>query len=231
MKLSLIYALILIAITACGSDIEKKIPPSMTKGAVENLSLSTEEQTGKNVKGGKIIKAYGVVPFDIKREQIRPTLLAAIRVLKQNNPGCEWIWVGIVPDKSLIGTGRLAGRAEYKEGGLDIYYGIPSDKQMDEWNALIGKPVKDFSGDTTYINDSPRLSRPDRETFDPAIKALKSYDRLTIESRHADRIDYAALYKAASKDTGIPVKKAKTLINFMNSYYSGAWGKETISLK
>lgn len=227
MRLALIYAFVLISIIACGSDIERKIPPSMTNGAVENLNLSIEKQTGKSRYGGTLIKAYGVVPFNIKREQIRPTLLAAIRVLKQNNPGCEWFWVGIVPETmALAKTGRLVGRAEYTEGELDIYYGIPSDKQMDEWNAQIGKPVKDLLGGDTYINDSPRLYSPDKEIFNSGIKALRSYDRLSIANSGA------GLYGAVSKETGIGVKKIKPLISLMNNYYTpGNWGKETISLK
>lgn len=89
-KLLLIPLLILILLGAgCSSSdpIDRLIPDEALTGAIPNAEpVRIEEQHGKSVNGGFLINAQVIVPFDIKKEQVKPTLLTAIKTLK--NRGC-----------------------------------------------------------------------------------------------------------------------------------------------
>jgi hypothetical protein len=226
-RITMIIVSIMMLIS-CGSEIDKKIPDSMLVGAVPNISVDIKEQKGKNVKGGRLLEAIGTVPFDIKKEQIKPTILAVIKAIKQKNPDCEWIAVHLKLAKDL--PLLQAGIAEYKEGNISISYGIPSDKQIEEWNANIGKPVE-FDGKVLGINDLPRLYRPDRKTFEDGAQVIKLYYKLNNDPKiKKDRIEQ--LFPLISKESGLPVKDVESLYRYMSNYYfTGSWGTEEFKIQ
>lgn len=182
-----------------------------------NISVDIKEQKGKNVKGGRLLEAIGTVPFDIKKEQIKPTVLAVIKAIKQKNSDCEWIAVNLKLAKDL--PLLQAGIAEYKEGKVFISYGIPSDKQIEEWNTNIGK------------NDLPRLHRPDKKTFDDGARVIKLYYKFNNDPKiKKDNVEQ--LFPLISKESGLPVKNVESLYRHMSNYYfTGSWGTEDFKIQ
>lgn len=213
---------------ACESKIDKMIPASQLIGAVSDVSVSIREQVGKNVKGGRLLEALGVVPFDIKREQIKPTILAIVKAIKRKNPDCEWIAVHLKLAKDL--PLLQAGIAEYKEGTVSISYGIPSDKQIEEWNANIGKPFK-LDNKVLGINDLPRLYRPDRKTFEDGAQVIRLYFKFNNDPK-IKKNKVEQLFPLISKELGFPVKDVECLYKYMSNYYfTGLWGTEEFKIQ
>jgi len=217
--------------------IERLIPDEEIKGGVEVVIIEMEELSKKSAHGGRLIILKGTVPFDIKRKQVRPTLLATIKKIKHDDPGCEWIVVSLGPNKKLTEKTHFVGRAEYTEEGIDIQYGIPSDKQMEENNALIGKKQKGVFGDE-YINDSPRLFRPNKKEFEERLRVISVFYRIEAEKRkiadaegrYGDYFPEAQLYELISEELNMPINQVKEYVGYVYRYYSPVWDKEKIEL-
>lgn len=224
--------------TACSeSTIDRLIPPSATKGALANFSVSEiKVQSGKSVNGGTLVTGSAIVPYDIRRDQVKPTLLAAIKGLKDKHRDCEWIIVYAIPSQNLKGTGINAGMAEYAGGKIRIDYGVPSATQ------LTG-PVGDLLG-TDY--EPVRLMS--RDDFDLAVaidavwqnihlKLLDDADQKAktnkaryadIHSRETAKISDTKLAALTSQKMSIPASQVKKLRTQLLMYYGPFWGNETL---
>lgn len=221
---------------SCGSEIDKKIPDSMLVGAVPNMNISLEED---NYRGGKAIIATGIVPFDIKREQVKPSLLAILRVAAEKYPKATGIFVRLTPDEQLGRFAYFAGKADYEDNVITVHYGVPSDEQIKKWNSEIGKPIT-FEESTLGINDSPQLSRFNKETFDSGKKIILLFHK--IEKQLYDKYINQPLKsptteqisRIAAKELGLSLKEVTHHHRLLSNYFSagtGIWGKETINLK
>jgi hypothetical protein len=128
-----ICLLLLLSVLSCTQDpLETLISPDLTKGSLQNLKVDYKLSSNKSVTGGMAIHTTAAVPYDINRDQIRPTLLAGIKAIKQKHPECEWINLFLCPEKESAGLALYCGRAEYKEGEIGIWYGVPNAVQLVE---------------------------------------------------------------------------------------------------
>ncbi|MBI4839225.1 MAG: hypothetical protein HY806_08845, partial [Nitrospirae bacterium] len=166
-RVALIFIFI-VTMVACEPRIDEMISDSQLIGGVPDISINIKED---NYKGGTAIIASGGIPFDVKREQLRPSMLSVLKVVLKKYPQSTGIFVRLTPNEELAKYGYFAGMLDYEEGSAIIHYKIPSDKQIKEWNSEIGKPIY-FEGDSLGINDSPLLSRIDNKDKFETIKRV-----------------------------------------------------------
>jgi hypothetical protein len=223
MRKRLFLVLFCLMLPTCGPSIDTLIPASRLDGTLPNLQIETSEQTGKSVKGGRLLVSSVAVPYDMRSDQVKPTLLSIIKQIKQKDPSCEWIVVYLVPVDAALPL-LQAGIGTYKEGRIELRTGIPSDKDLADYNALRGS-----LGAEHY----PPLTRPDNATFELGRKVLLSFiankEKLILEGRMRD-VESAdlAVFPHVSRDTGISFREARRVYHQLMSYYVPAWGVETI---
>ncbi len=176
-------------IFGCSNPLDKLIKPEMLQGAVPNFTITgVDIQTGKSVNGGTLIRGKAIVPYDIKREQVKPTLLSAIKKLQEQHPACQWIVVWLIPEKEAIGAGLEAGHGEYAVDHINIMYGIPSKKTLDreielKKNLLNPAFIKASIKEDEFFEemygpnykDYVPIRLPTREEFDRCVKIKKLY--------------------------------------------------------
>lgn len=229
----LLLQLLFVLVVSCGPNIEDKITDAQLIGAISNVNVSIKED---KYKGGTAIIAVGVIPFDIKREQIKPTILAALKVLIRKYPDATGIFIRLAPDKDLAKYAYFAGTADYENNEITVDYKIPTDKQINDWNSEIGKPIE-LEGKSLGTNDSPRLLRFDKKLFDIATKVTLSYHKAQkqLANKYIDQPLKTAstqeIYHLVSGETGVSDKDAQYYRNLMDAYYGSTREKETISLK
>lgn len=223
-------------IISCESKIDKAIPDSMLIGAVPNINVDIKED---NYKGGKAIIVTGIVPFGIKREQVKPSLLRILKTVAEKYPNATGIFVRLTPDADLGRYAYFAGRADYEDKSIALYYMIPSDKQIEDWNAEIGKPSKNpFTGDE-YIIDVPHLSPLNEESFESGKKIALLYHKFNkkLHDKYIEQplktISSKQIYQMISREANMPQKDVEYYYRFMNSYFivGESWDKETINLQ
>ena len=179
MKKLIIFFLALLLFCGCESRLDRAIPQSSLVGAV-SIETKIEGNWGDHHKRDGDPKDWtdvwviGFVPCNIKREQIKPTLLAIFKTVKNEYSKCTFMKIKISPDEEMIRQwGPSIGTLEYNNGKIDIVYGIPSDKQIEEHNAKIGQLEPTFKKGNIFErdyknlkqNNEPRLFRPDPETY------------------------------------------------------------------
>lgn len=216
---------------ACSDPIESLIPPSSVHGAITQFNVS-----GDLKENGKKIDAYVTVPHDIKRDQVRPTLLAAIKGLKKENKKIDWIAVDLLAggDSSFF-----AGRGELKSNQIKIEYWVPTEAQIHErieYN-------QNQRGEDSAILPIPELMS--KEAFAMALKANdlyhKYYNKLSdrdnqLISENEDLFDELnntrteRARKLTAKKLGLSSQDVLDYRSRLNNYYTIGWGKETISL-
>ncbi len=232
----LLLLLIMTFLISCESRIDKAIPDSMLVGAVPNMNVGLEED---NYRGGKAIIATGIVPYDIKREQVKPSLLAILKVVVEKYPKATGIFVRLAPDEQLGRLAYFAGKADYEGNVITVHYGVPADEQIKNWNSEIGKPIT-FEGKTLGTNDSPPLSRFNKETFDTGKKIILLYyktEKQLIAKYSNQPLKMPTteqISKIVAKEMGISLKEVTRHHRLLSNYFSagtGIWGKETINLK
>lgn len=217
----ILIAVLFSAFTACSeSPIDRLIPLSATKGGLANFTVSgINVQEGKSINGGTLVSGLVMVPHDIKREQVKPTLLAAIKGLKNQYGKCEWIIVYAIPSQELKGTGINAGMAEYAEGKIRIDYGVPSTTQL---AAEVGA-AKEIGGPE---NDPLRLMSKDE--FDLAVAVDTTWQGFYEPNREHQGRGEGKLLKLTAQKMNIPVAQVKKLRKQLIMYYGPFWGNETI---
>lgn len=232
----MIYPFILLVLCfGCAEDpIDKLIPETSLNGSIQKITIfDLETQRGKIVRGGLLIIASVKVPYDLRREQVRPTLLACIKELKKRNRDCEWFNVFLCADGR---DGIYAGRGEYREGKIYISYGIPSKKQLVEAEALreeladyvpprlLSKEEFNLAADLDelyYRYDNTLAEKDLKEARDGKRWNQDVYDKLS-DSRD-DRI-----YEMIAKEVSLPDDTIRKLRRSLGTYYIFAWGSETI---
>lgn len=190
MKKLFIFICIILLFSGCFMEdpIETLIPPELLKGAISYIDVfDIEIQTRKSINGGTLINAWAAVPYNIKREQVKPTLLSVIRELKKQNPECEWFVVWLCADgERARDAGVHAGRGEYTKDQVNIGYWIPSQKQLKERlelkKQLADPALKNQQTDDLfaleYDPDYVPAKLLDKKDFDLAVKITILYYNL-----------------------------------------------------
>lgn len=215
---------------ANASDLDK-IPTSQFKGAIQPIKIIETRQGGK-------LEAIVVIPLNMKRSQLRPTILNTFKKLKDRFDTAS-IELEFVPDDEHLAKSCVAaGVADYREGlGIDIRYGIPTVGQMQEYNSKIGKPEQHLFDKGLDINNNIPLAEPDRRTFETSKKIILLRKKiaktdepqcsLTLPLENTDPIA-----KEMTKEMKMPLKEIWRYFTFMETYYSAiGWDKETIKLR
>lgn len=216
----LVASAIIFSILSCSSkesQIDKMFPADQVKGAITKLDATVNEQTGKGVKGGRLVEALVTVPFDIKREQIRPSMIGVLKVLMNKYPDCEWFTISMSFGKDV--PLLTAGQAEYKEGKIQIQYGVPSDKELEEWNLI----VKNY----------PRsiLVKQDSATYKQGAEIIKRYYALNNDKSEKKIRSLHDIFAIISKEKGIPIEEVDRLYTQVGNYFTLNWGKEEYRIK
>lgn len=229
------FIILLVLCFSCAEDpLDGLIPETSLNGSIQKITIfDLKTQRGKVVRGGLLITASVEVPYDIRREQVRPTLLACIKELKKRNRDCEWFNVFLCADGRV---GIYAGRGEYREGTIYISYGIPSNKQLAEAEALreelddyvppklLSKEEFNLAADLNelyYKYDNILAEKDLKEARDGGGCNHDVYDKLS-DSRD-DRV-----YEMIAKEVSIPEDTIRKLTRSLGTYYIFAWGSETI---
>ena len=249
-KLCLVLLIFLFAGCSGSDHIDRLIPNEALTGALPNPGpVNIEEQRGKSVNGGFLVNAQVLVPFDIKRDQVRPTLLAAVKTLKKRYPDCEWIVVFLTLQESLDKYTLYAGRAEYTKDGIDITYWIPSQQQLAEQK----NPSEENSADPLFAGldfaDWEPVKPLTGEEFIFAVKTAGIYGKLSKKVQDdvaaaamGNRDNYSETYRKGmenfenrvfdltAKELGASVAEVKRAQRKL-VYYSPEWGAERITVE
>lgn len=122
----------------------KTFSPEKLAGAVSPLRLQiTDHQKGKTVKGGQLVTANVLLPFNVTGNQLRPTELAALKALKDEYPDCEWFMVFFSNDQRLLDAGHYLGQAEFKDGKVVLSGGVITQKDIASSGGLIRLPTEE----------------------------------------------------------------------------------------
>jgi hypothetical protein len=213
---------------------DKLIPVSSYKNLKIDIPLSVKVQNGKSVTGGQLVEYKGVVPFDLERDQIEMALLKAVKVTKDKHPDCEWIIVFLMPDERLEHFAFFSGRAEYKEGVLQLDLAAPSAENIKEWNDRLGPDDQDLKL-ASFSRDSFEKAVNLIQAFIPLEQDLQSKEKYvqrenappTIENYHSEN----DILKILVKRDGANYKEYRLLYSSIYSIYNAqGWGGKTIRL-
>lgn len=175
----------------------------------------------RNVKiaeGGASIGGVGIVKFDIDRGEIKPAVVAMLKVMKEKFPAAKQIILDLSPTVDCPAC-KIA-EARYDNGKVTLNYGIPTLKQIEESNSQIGVP----SGSGKAI-ERPRLFRPNGEAFGVGLRVMMAIE--AARQKNPGMNDDKLLDQAAT-ETGLSYVVVKRHRDFMTAYYSGnAFGSET----
>lgn len=228
---------LLLIISGCSDrdQFDNLFPESSLAGSyVPAKIFNVETQRKNNVKGGFSINALAEVPYDIKREQVKPALLACIRALKKKNQDCEWITVFLCAEGK---KGIYAGKGEYKEGKTDISYGVPSkellaaEKTAIEYYHLIHEPPRLLTrtefDQASHIFDlyhkyTAVLTEEDMKKAGNGI----AFDQDIYDSLMNSRSD--RVFKKVTGEVNLSEAKVRKLRNGLMRYYILTWGNETV---
>lgn len=191
----LFSALCLFSISGClDSDhpLDGLISSANIEGAITPIKvLNLERQTGKSVEGGQYVQTEISVPFDIKQDQVKPTILSALKEMKKEFPSCHWFVIYLNPSQfksDRLGSLISVAKGEYTDGQINIDYQLPTSKE-----ALIPLSEKEFKAAVVIS-----------ATYYPYYKVSRDPD---------------TAYQQTADDLNIPLTTAKELRNRLMDYY------------
>lgn len=196
-----------------------KEPPFATGKVRETVTFELREV--KAADDGKSVEGVGVVRFDLERADIKPAVIAILRVIKEKFPSAQRISLILTPSIDCL-TCRIA-EAAYDNGKVKLYYGTPTLEQMEESNRNIG--AQTASGKAA---DRPVLVRPSGEAYSMGLDVMKAVE--AARKSNPGLNDDQLLDKAAAA-TGLSYVVVKRHRDFMTAYYSGnAFGNEVFDM-
>ncbi|MCG8637022.1 MAG: hypothetical protein MI863_24530 [Desulfobacterales bacterium] len=210
MKNSLFIIFILIFTSACSHPIEKLAPDSELKGAVTPLKIIAIEKESKRATPRKIrIKAFVSVPHDIKKEQVRPTILMGLRILEHRFPGKDLFSVYLCPDgKKSMSCGYLyVARGEYADKEIRICYLIPSREQIEAY----AEANKDMRPEKERVIVPRMMSKKDFYQAIEITSLYYDYYKVTLES--------AAALHATARELNLPEDLIANYKTHLLTYY------------
>ncbi|GAM10322.1 hypothetical protein OR1_02611 [Geobacter sp. OR-1] len=196
-----------------------KEPPFASGKVRENLPF--ELRNVKVTDGGRSIEGVGIVRFDIDRSDIKPAVIAILRVINAKFPVAKQIALSLTPSVDCP-VCKIA-EAKYDNGRVRLDFGTPTLKQIEESNSRIGVPSA--SG---KVEDRPLLSRPNGETFGTGLNVMIA---IAAGRKKNPGMNDDQLLDQASAATGLSYVVVKRHRDFMTAYYSGnAFGSETFDM-
>lgn len=228
MKIKRIIPIILLSvliITSCESNIDKMIPESYLAGAVSSVEVTIKPPNSRR-PDNTVVACY--VPFDIKRDQLKPTLFTVLKSVKKECADCKIISIFLYTDKEMEEARTWVGRMEYKEGKIELFYQIPTDEQINKHSLTAGKLDPALFGKGTEINKLPPLHRIDKATYEKYKPIYLLYRK--IEKRETYNGDNSLTYKEVARRLKITTKEAEDIAWFMYLSYNWPRGTEEIEL-
>ncbi|MCP3940042.1 MAG: hypothetical protein GY710_00975 [Desulfobacteraceae bacterium] len=208
-----ITILLLSIVISCSADpIDKLISSTAMENTVFPLNIfDIQKQTAKSVNGGTLIEASVEVPYDVKRNQVRATILASLKKLKTDYPKTEWFIVYLYPagkETSRIPAAIHAGRGEYVQQEIFINYLIPSKEEIQRY------ADKNAKSDN-YMISTPKLMS--EQEFYKAVGIASLYYDYYKSSR-----DPNLSYQKAAEQLGMSKTNVKAYrANLLNYYGLG----------
>lgn len=200
---------------------QNRITDSMTAGCIDSINIK-----GVLKKNGAMIDASVLVPHDIKRAEVRPTLLKAINEINKKHPDIEWIQVWLLAGMKNI----YAGNADYKYGQIYLRYGIPSQKQIADrrqWNEYKKE------GDSDILIPVLLDKKQFRHAANVVDRYYKHNNRLMAEDlstgEPGDTIVERSM-QAVADELNITPEEVLTCRKQILVYYDLSWDHETIKL-
>jgi hypothetical protein len=198
----------------------QSILTSFFSRAINATPIITDRQTGKTVEGGQYIRAYMQVPFDIKHDQVKTTLLAGLNELIKANKDCKWIvlWLGVGGDHTL---GLYTGKGEYKDNKISIGYYTPGQGDI-EGSKTVNKKTPDYPILTPYTDSEFKQAY---EVFSKYYNYKNSLSDQTYEQRKLMARERMA------DEFKLSTEKVKKIVDKMFLYYGVSYGVEEVILK
>ncbi len=210
MKNSLIIILILLFASACSHPIEKLTPDSAIEGSIKPLNIvAIEKEAKKNRTRNIRIKAFVSVPHDIQREQIRPTILLALKKLQQKFPGKDLFSVYLCPagGKSRNCGYLYVARGEYSDKKIRIFYLIPSQEQIQ-----------------AYVEANQKMVSKEDRIVVPTVMSKKAfYQAIEITALYYDyykaTLESSAAINATARELNLPEDLVANFKEHLLTYY------------
>lgn len=193
--------------------------PAFATGKVRD-DLPYELRNVKAAEGGKNVAGLGIVRFDIGRGDIKPVVIALLKVVKKKFPAAQQIALDLTPSVNCPDC-RIA-EARYDNGRVNLAYGTPTLAQIEESNRQIGQPA---SGET---DNRPLLFQPNGEAFSAGLIVMTAIEAARGKN---PALSDEQLLDAAAASTGLSYVVVKRNRDFMKTYYSGdGFGSESFDL-
>lgn len=224
---------VIIYIPVGPDPIDRHVPDSLLKGSIQKLDIKFEIH-----KQGKLLYGEAIVPHDIKRGQIKPTLLKGIKALNKKQSKYRWISFYLYCGGHSNEGGVSPGRAEYKEGITTINYEIPSAKQIEIQKQVIAE--------TPDANPNAVPILLSKESFTKALKIYNLYYKKhnQLSGQYSDllmkkKISQKQYFKLSdniidksmelvAEETGMTKSEVLKSRENIGYYYGMGWGEETI---
>ena len=204
---------------AASRPITAKEPAFATGKVRDDLTFELRKVTVTD--GGTSVGGFGIVRFDIDRADIKQTVVAMLKIMKEKHPAAKRISLSLTPSVDCPACG--IAEARYDEGKVKLEYGIPTLQQIEESNSRIGTPTASGEKD-----DRPLLVRPNGEAIIRGLAVMKALE--AARQQNPELNDEQLLDKAAAA-TGLPYVVVKRHRDFMRGYYSGnSFGSETFTM-
>lgn len=211
-----------------------ELPDSYLIGAADGVDISFHKTSSKDLR----IEAVGIVPFNIKREQIRPTIFFVLKQLKIKYPDCKQSSIVLTPERDSNPLFHFisVGSAIYKDDQISIHYGIPSDDQISKYNAdgEKSKPVFILGEWTPPFR---RLYRPDMKTYELCKKIILKSKVIENNEKENGQISSAPVFLAkVARHFNLSKEDTEYYWTYLYKYYSffpgtQQWGDEKVILK
>jgi hypothetical protein len=194
--------------------------PAFATGKVRD-DLTFEMRKVTVADGGKSVEGLGIVRFDIDRADIKPTVVAMLKIMKEKHTAANRISLSLTLSADCLDC--CIARARYNEGRVKLEYGVPTLQQIEESNSRIGTTTASGEKD-----DRPLLVRPNGEAIIRGLDVMKAIE--TARRENPELNDEQLLDKAAAA-TGLSYVVVKRNRDFMRGYYSGdGFGSETFTM-
>ena len=192
--------------------------PAFATGKVRD-DLPYELRKVKATEGEKSVAGLGIVRFDIGRGDIKPVVIAMLKVVREKFPAAQQIALDLTPSVNCPDC-RIA-EARYDNGRVKLAYGTPTLAQIEESNRQIGQPASEKT-------DRPLLFQPNGEAFSAGLIVMTAIEA----AREKDSgLSDEQLLDAAAAATGLSYVVVKRTRDFMRAYYSGDdFGSESFDL-
>ncbi|ALC15617.1 hypothetical protein DSOUD_0830 [Desulfuromonas soudanensis] len=213
-------AFICLLLLGCNDPkMDRLFPKAQLVGRAENLTVEIDKpKTGKMVQGGMFINVNVLLPPDVKNEQIRPTELYVLKKLKEKYPECEWFRIRFSDDSRMLEAGHCLGRVEYREGKLELYGGVITEKDINESGDKIWPPTE---ADKRIAYEFHTINRLYEQNRSIKIRELQSAGRWAEVSDLGpiDPVTDSVVFSQVAKNLGLTVEEVSKRVGNVYKCY------------